>query len=92
MNPLSPSSTKVAIEDELEAIPEDETTPLKSFKEMEEEKEAEKKKQQRFVWLDTNCHLLNTLPLQDDIALVISMICILILTCVIVVTKVGNME
>ena len=49
MNPLSPSSTKVAIEDELEAIPEDETTPLKSFKEMEEEKEAEKKKQQRFV-------------------------------------------
>ena len=46
MTALSPSATKVIIDEE-EA--EDEATPLKSFKEIEEEKEAEKKREQRFV-------------------------------------------
>jgi len=71
MSPLSPSATKVQI-DEQEQEDVDEDTPLKSLKEIEEEREAEKKQQQRF----------------DDIALVISMIFILIITCVIVVTKI----
>ena len=46
MTALSPSATKVIIDEE-EA--EDEATPLKTFKEIEEEKEAEKKREQRFV-------------------------------------------
>jgi len=50
----------------------DEETPLKTLKEIEEEREAEKKHQQRI----------------DDIALVIAMICIVVLTCCIVVTKI----
>ena len=70
MSELSPSATKVIIEDEEEAV--DESTPLKSLKEIEEEREAEKKREQRF----------------DDIALVISMVCIIILTCAIVITKI----
>ena len=67
MSELSPSVTKVIIEDEevkwnylwylylviyitvkyQEAV--DESTPLKSLKEIEEEREAEKKREQRFV-------------------------------------------
>ena len=64
MSELSPSATKVTIEDEevkknsvfgfryltvhfQEAV--DESTPLKSLKEIEEEREAEKKREQRFV-------------------------------------------
>ena len=46
MTALSPSATKVIIDEE---EVEDEATPLKSFKEIEEEKEAEKKREQRFV-------------------------------------------
>ena len=67
MSPLSPSSTKVIIEDDVEDIEvsqsfsldgiytwwclpwQDENTPLKSIKEIEEEREAEKKREQRFV-------------------------------------------
>ena len=48
MSPLSPSATKVQIDD-LDQEGEDENTPLKSIKEQEEEKVAEKKKQQRKV-------------------------------------------
>jgi len=75
MSPLSPSSTKVIIEDDVEDI-EDENTPLKSIKEIEEEREAEKKRQQRF----------------DDIALVFSMVFILILTVAVVITKIYVMD
>ena len=48
MSPLSPSATKVQIDDTVEEEV-DEETPLKSIKEIEEEREAEKKRQQRFV-------------------------------------------
>ena len=48
MSPLSPSATKVQIDDAVEEEV-DEETPLKSIRELEEEREAEKKKQQRFV-------------------------------------------
>ena len=64
MSELSPSATKVIIEDEevkakcirifssLTVNSQeavDESTPLKSIKEIEEEREAEKKREQRFV-------------------------------------------
>lgn len=74
MSPLSPSATKVIIEDD--EVVEDENTPLKSIKEIEEEREAEKKRQQRF----------------DDIALVFSMVFILILTVAVVITKIYVMD
>ena len=68
----------------------DEDTPLKSLKEIEEEREAEKKQQQRFVNISKIIHWVIN-HFKDDIALVISMIFILIITCVIVVTKVSIM-